>query len=75
MEGVSAVVLEEEAVEAEVLTDVARGMDGLVREDCHGDRRVGFSDGGKSFEDAGVDIGKVELVNAVVVEGRRRAPG
>ena len=37
VEAVAAVVLEEEAVEAEVGADVAGGVDGLVGEDGHGE--------------------------------------
>src|SRR6202012_4156580 len=68
MEAVAAIVLEEEAREAEVSADVAGGMDGLVGEDGHEDLRVSGAYGFEGFEDAGVDVGVVEFVDAVVVE-------
>ena len=37
VEAVAAVVLEEEAVEVEVVADVAGGVDGFVGEDGHGE--------------------------------------
>ncbi len=68
VEAVAAVVLEEEAREAEVVADVAGGFDGLVGEDGHEGFGAGGADGFEGFDDAGVDVGVVELVDAVVVE-------
>ena len=71
VEAVAAVVLEEEAREAEVGADVARGVDGFVGEDGHEGFGPGGADGFEGVEDAGVDVGVVELVDAVVVEEDR----
>ena len=68
VEAVAAVVLEKEARETEVVADVAGGFDGLVGEDGHEHPGVCGTDGFEGFEDAGVEEGVVELVNAVVVE-------
>ena len=67
-EGVAAIVLVEEAVEAEVGADVAGGVDGFVGEDGHGEGWVGVADGFEDFDYSGVDVGEVELVGAVEVE-------
>ena len=68
VEGVAAVVLEEEGLEREGAADVARRVHGLVGEDGHGEMRVARADFGESFEDAVVAAGVVELVGAVVGE-------
>ena len=68
VEAVAAVVLEEKAVEAEVSADVARGVDGLVGEDRHQDIGMGCADGFEGCDNASVDIGVIEFVDAVVVE-------
>ena len=68
MKAVAAIVLKEEAVEAEVRADVAGGVDGLVGEDGHGEVGKRGADGFEGFYDAGVDVGVVELVDAVVGE-------
>ena len=68
VEAVAAVVLEEETVEAEVCANVTGGIDGLVGEDGHEGFRLGNADGFEGFDDAGVDVGVVEFVDAVVVE-------
>ena len=68
VEAVAAVVLEEEAREAEVSADVAGGVDGLVGQDGHEHLGVCGTNGLEGFEDAGVEEGVVELVDAVVVE-------
>jgi hypothetical protein len=67
VEAVAAVVLEEEGAQAEVSADVARGVDGLVGQDGHKHFGVCGADGFEGFEDAGVEEGVVELVDAVVV--------
>jgi hypothetical protein len=68
VEGVAAVVLEEETVEGEVGADVAGGVDGLVGENGHGEAGVGGTDGLERVDSAGVDVGEVKLVGAVVIE-------
>jgi len=68
VETVAAVVLEEEARETEVGTDVAGGMDGFVGEDGHEDLRICAADNFEGFEDARIDVGVVEFVDAIVVE-------
>ena len=68
VEAVAAVVLEEKAGEIEVGADVAGWVDGFIREDRHEDSGVSGSDGIERFEDTGVKVGVVELVDAVVVE-------
>jgi len=68
VKAVATVVLEEEAVETEVGADVAGWIDGFVGEDGHGERGVGGVDGFEGFEDAWVDVGEVEFVDAVVIE-------
>ena len=45
VEAVAAVVLKEEAGEAEVVADVAGGVDGFVGENGHEDVRAGGADG------------------------------
>ena len=75
VEAVAAVVLEEEAVEAEVSADVARGVDRFVGENRHQDIGVGCADGLKGFDDACVDIGVIEFVDAVVVEEEGQSVG
>ena len=68
VEAVATVVLEEEAVEAEVLADVAGGVYWFVGQDGHGEIGEGGTDGFEGFDGAGVDVGVVELVDAVVAE-------
>jgi carbonic anhydrase len=68
VEAVATVVLEEEGREAEVVADVAGGSDGFVGEDGHEGFRTGGADCFEGFDDAGVDVGVVEFVDAVVVE-------
>jgi hypothetical protein len=68
VEAVAAVVLEEEAREVEVSADVARGADRFVGEDGHENFGVVGADGSQCFEDAWVEVGIVEFVDAVVVE-------
>lgn len=75
VEAVAAVVLKEEAREAEVVADVAGGVDGLVGEDGHGELGVGSADGFERGQDAGIDVGEVEFVDAVVVEKERNRIG
>ena len=48
--------------------DVAGGVDGFVGEDGHEDAGVGGADGFERFEDTGVKVGVVQLMDAVVVE-------
>ena len=43
-------------------------MDGFVGEDGHQELGVRGADGFEAFEDAGIDVGVVELVDAVVVK-------
>jgi len=68
VEAVASVVLEEEAREAEVIADVAGGLDGLVGEDGHEGFGAGGADCFEGFDDAGVDVGVIEFVDSVVVE-------
>ena len=68
VEAVAAVVLEEVGGEAEVSADVAGGIDRLVGQDCHEHLGMCGTNGSEGFEDAGVEDGVVELVDAVVVE-------
>jgi hypothetical protein len=68
VEAVAAVVLEEEGREGEVVADVAGGVDGLVGEDGHEGLGAMSTDSFEGFEHARVDVGVVELVDAVVVE-------
>ena len=59
--------------EAECVADDLGGSDRLVGEDCHGARRAigrGFQ-GFQRLEHAGIDIGVVEQVLAVIVEEDR----
>ena len=70
VEAVASVVLEEEAVEAEVGADVARGVDGFVGQDRHERFGMGGADGFEGIDDAVVDVGVVEFVDAVVARGR-----
>ena len=68
VKAVAAVVLEEVGGEAEVGADVAGGVDGLVGQDGHEHLGVRGADGFEGFEDAGIEDGVVELVDAIVVE-------
>jgi hypothetical protein len=68
VEAVAPIVLKEEAGEAEVCADVPGGMDRFVGEDGHQDLRMCRADGFERFENARVDVGIVELVDAIVVE-------
>ena len=75
VEAVAAVVLEEETVEAEVRADVMGGIDGLVGEDGHQCIGIRGVDGLEGFDDAGVDVGVIEFVDAVVVEEESQGVG
>lgn len=68
MEAVAAIVLEEVRGDAEVVTDLAGGVDGFIGEDSHEGIGQGSADGLEGFHDAGVDVGVVEFVDAIVVE-------
>ena len=68
VKAVAAIVLEEEWREAEVVADVTGGLDGFVGQDGHEDLGVRGTDGFEGFEDAGVEDGVVEFVDAVVVK-------
>jgi len=68
VEAVAAVVLEEKWCETEVGADVAGWVHGLVGQDRHQDFGVGSADRCERFEDAWIEKGVVEFVDAVVVE-------
>ncbi len=65
-EGVSTVVLEEEAVEAEVCADGSAGHDGFVGEDGHGEIGTALADGGEGFKNTWIEGGEIQLVDLVV---------
>ncbi len=68
VEGVAAVVLEEEGLEVEGAADVARWVHGFVGEHGHGEILVAGADLREGVEDAIVAAGVVELVSAIVGE-------